>query len=458
MDEKRKEQIAAFRYSLIAPIVSRQKPMAKGELKAYLEKTAQGHYEIPGTPRNKVSIRSIERYLAMYRKGGWEALKPKTRKDKGYIKISKEVVEKAIALRKEQPERSVEQIIFLLEQHQIAKPGSIALSTLARHLRKAGVRRQDLSQAQEKGYRRFEAEDVHDRWQADAQHTLYLPDPNNPDKRKKAILFAIIDDYSRLIVHAQFYWDEKLPRLEDTLKKAILRHGIPDQFYCDNGAVFSSKHLARICGKLGIQLSHSRPYRPAGRGKIERFFRFIDTSFKPEAYQAIQTGKIQSMEQLNRALHFWIEGYYHLRKHGSTGQTPKERAEQIKKEIRRKSILELNEIFLWEEQRKVDKTGCIFLQGNTYEVEIELAQKTILLRYDPMDLKEIHVYHEEKQYEDAKPLNLKRKYDKRVKRDKKDQKQDHEPSLSFFQAAELKRKQELEKENISFVTGRGNSK
>jgi len=68
------------------------------------------------------------------------------------------------------------------------------------------------------------------------------------------------------------------------------------------------------------------------------------------------------------------------------------------------------------------------------------------------------VYHEEKQYEDAKPLNLKRKYDKRVKRDKKDQKEDHEPSLSFFQAAELKRKQELEKENISFVTGRGNSK
>ena len=47
------------------------------------------------------------------------------------------------------------------------------------------------------------------------------------------MLFAIIDDFSRAIVHGEFYWDEKLPRLEDALKKAILRHGVPSQFYCD---------------------------------------------------------------------------------------------------------------------------------------------------------------------------------------------------------------------------------
>lgn len=63
------------------------------------------------------------------------------------------------------------------------------------------------------------------------QHTLYLPDPNDPKKRRKAILFAILDDFSRYIVHAEFYWDEKLPRMEDSLKKAILKHGIPEQFY-----------------------------------------------------------------------------------------------------------------------------------------------------------------------------------------------------------------------------------
>jgi len=34
-------------------------------------------------------------------------------------------------------------------------------------------------------------------------------------------LFAILDDFSRYIVHCEFYWDEKLPRMEDSLKKAM---------------------------------------------------------------------------------------------------------------------------------------------------------------------------------------------------------------------------------------------
>jgi putative transposase len=126
---------------------------------------------------------------------------------------------------------------------------------------------------------------------------LYLPDPKNPNKQKKAMLFAIIDAFSRLAVHAEFYWDEKLPRLEDSLKKAILAHGLPEQFYCDNGSAFSSHHLLRICARLGIRLSHSRPYKPQGRGRIERFFRFIDTSFKIEAYEQIEKGNISTLAE-----------------------------------------------------------------------------------------------------------------------------------------------------------------
>jgi putative transposase len=237
------------------------------------------------------------------------------------------VLQEAIHLRKARPERSVEQIIFMLEESGKAEASTIAASTLSRHLRKAGASRKELlTEGAEKGFRRFEAEDVHLSWQFDFQHTLYLPDPKDPKKRKKAILFAILDDYSRYIVHAEFYWDEKLPRMEDSLKKAILKHGVPSQFYCDNGSAFSSHHLVRICGKLGIQLSHSAVRRPMGRGKIERWFRFIDTSLKPEAYALIEQGRLTTLAELNAALAAWLDGYYHIREHGSIKQSPKARA------------------------------------------------------------------------------------------------------------------------------------
>jgi transposase InsO family protein len=447
-----REQIAAFRYSLIAPIVSRQTPLSSGEIKHYFEEVSAQSYLIPGSDRTTISQRSLERYLSQYRKNGWEGLVPQERSDKGLVRISDDLVAQAVALRRERPERSVEQIIYLLEESNLVEKGQLAVSTLARHLRHAGASRKELLKDETTGFRRFEVEDAHVLWQSDAQLTLHLTDPDHPNRRKKVILFAVLDDYSRYILHGEFYWDEKLPRLEDTLKKAILRHGIPEQFYCDNGAVYSSSHLMRVCGKLGIHLTHSRPYRPQGRGKIEKFFRFIDTSFKPEAYEAIKNGQIKTLEELNQALQSWLGGYYHLRKHGGTGQAPAERLKKSKREPRRISVMELTEIFLWEEERKVDKAGCISLMGNKYEVDLELAKQTVILRYDPFDLELIQVWRDNKRYADARPLDLKRRYDHRVKPDRQETEPPRPQVVSFFQAAEQKRLEKLQEEPLRFAS------
>lgn len=451
MNPTHEDQVAAFRYGLIAPIVCRQTPLLPGELKAYMDEVARQAYDIPGSTRQQVSVRTLERYLSLYRKGGYDALKPQVKSSKGTTRIPAAVLQKAVELRKERPERSVEQIIFLLEEHCVVPKGSVAYSTLSRQLRQVGATRQIL-QENRTGYRRFEAEDVHVIWQADFQHTLYLPDPQNPKKSKKALLFAVLDDYSRYIVQAQFYWDEKLPRLEDSLKKAILRHGLCEQFYCDNGAAFSSHHLARICGKLGIQLSHSRPKRPAGRGKVERFFQFVDTSFKPEAYQQIEAGHIRTLEELNRAFAAWLDGYYHLRKHGSIGVSPKTRLEGSQRKTTRISVEKLTDIFLWEEQRTADKTGCVSIEGNQYEVSLELVKRRILLRYDPFDLSVIQVWYQGERYEDATPIDLTRPYHRKV-RPQEPKKQESE-GLSFFQAAEKRRRSESEGDPFAVVRGK----
>lgn len=453
MDLSLQEQMAAFRYSLIAPIVSRQTPLAPGELKAYLTQAASQVYHIPGSTKTRVSMRTLERWLSQYRKGEWDGLKPKGRTRKTNLFIPPAVLQEAIRLRRERPERSVEQLIFLLEEGGIAKPGTLAASTLSRHLRKAGVSRREMFALKlDKGYRRFEAEDAHLIWQFDFQHTLYLPDPKDPKKRKKAILFAILDDYSRYIVHAEFYWDEKLPCMEDSLKKAILKHGIPEQFYCDNGAAFSSHHLVRICGRLGVHLSHSRPGKPQGRGKCERWFRFVDTSFKPEAYAQIEQGCLTMLSELNAALAAWLDGYYHIREHGSTKQSPRARLAASTRKPRRKTLAELNEIFLWEEQRTVDKTGCVSLNGNTYEVNLELCRKRILLRYDPFDLSMIQVWYDDKRYADATVIDLALSYDPRVRPKPPVLVPEPEGQVaSFLKLAEQKRQAQWTTETVSYA-------
>lgn len=441
-----REQVALFRYSLISPVVSRQTPMTPGELGAFLREVSTRDYDIPGSTQTSVSVRTLERYLAAYRKGGYDALKPKVRQDKGLTKLSTQVLQRASELRRARPERSVEQIILLLEAEGIAQAGTVAASTLARHLRQAGLSRRDvLIVPQNKGtFRRFEAEDIHLLWQADFKHALYLPDPNNPGRKKKAILFAILDDYSRMIVHAQFYWDEQMPRLEDSFKKAILHHGVPEKLYVDNGAVFSSHHLKRICARLGVSLSHSKPYRPAGRGKIERIFRFLDTSFVPEAYEAVARGDVETLEELNEVFHTWVTAFYHVRKHGSTGVSPQERVAASERKTRRIPEADLNEIFYWQEERKVDKAGCVSLQGNRFEVESELARTSIQLRYDPFDLSTIQVWTDEKRWPDAKTIDLIRPYDRRVHKEQQSAEDDIRPGVSLFDALKERNKQQAE--------------
>jgi putative transposase len=450
------EQVAAFRYSLIAPIVSRQTPMLPGEMTRQMQEIASRSYTIPGSYKTSISIRSLERYITGYRKDGWEGLKPRPKSKTGNRSIRPEVLQQAIDLRRERPERSVEQLIYLLERSGAAKPGEIAASTLSRNLRQAGLSRQELLQETQAGHRRLEVADAHLMWQADFQHTLYLPDPKNPKKQKKAMLFAIIDAFSRACVHAEFYWDEKLPRLEDSLKKAILAHGLPEQFYCDNGSAFSSHHLLRICARLRIRLSHSRPYKPQGRGRIERFFRFIDTSFKIEAYEQIEKGNISTLAELNSALVSWLDGYYHIRKHGSTGCSPLERLAACKRVMRRPTMTELTEIFLWEESRKVDKTGCVSVFSNTYEVSGDLSGAKVSLRFDPFDLTVIQVWHEDTRYPDAVPLDLTRSVHERAgsgsaKAKVKAVAEKPGREISFFKLAEEKRRLSWAEEPFRFA-------
>ncbi|MDQ0937584.1 DDE-type integrase/transposase/recombinase [Streptomyces turgidiscabies] len=115
---------------------------------------------------------------------------------------------------------------------------------------------------------RFEATRGNELWTGDALHGPEIGG-------RKTYLFAFIDDHSRAIVGHRFGFAEDTVRLAAALRPALSARGIPESIYVDNGSAFVDTWLLRACASLAILLTHTRPGRPQGRGKIERFFRTV---------------------------------------------------------------------------------------------------------------------------------------------------------------------------------------
>lgn len=405
-------QVALFRYGLIAPLLA---PDLSPEERARLRREILGRLHVrPGDGKAEpVSERSLRRWLKAYRDGGFAALKPRSRRDRGQVRrIEAAVLEKAVALREAVPGRSVRQIIEILalDPETPVGEGEVKRSTLARHFKRLGKTRALLQQPKEP-FRRYEKERPNLQWQSDVWYGPYLPDPEDAGRTRRTYLIAFLDDHSRLIPHAEFYWAEDLPSLLDCFRKALLKRGLPTRVYCDNGVIYQSRQFQRIAAELGIHHIHARPYSPEGKGKIERFWQTVNGSFIGE----LQARPAATLEELNALFGAWLEQGYHHWVHRETGETPSARFARAMADIRLPDPVRLAETFLWQEKRRVDKTGCVSMQGNRYEVDARLIGREVQIRYDPFDLSVIQVWHEGERFPDAAPHKLAREHDGRVR-------------------------------------------
>jgi hypothetical protein len=168
------------------------------------------------------------------------------------------------------------------------------------------------------------------------------------------------------------------------------------------GKIYTSKRLDVICAELGSKIIHCAPYSPEGKGKIERFFGYIDNSFEPE----VKASGIESLEQLNDALSAWLAHNYHQKAHSELKMPPQAVFDEGKSYIKTIDPVKLYDIFLYREERKVQKTGLISVCGNLYEVDHKLVKKKVQVRYHPDNLTKINVYYQGDQYPDAKPFEM----------------------------------------------------
>lgn len=402
--QEQRTEIALFRYTLILPLLREPSARARQQMRKNLAAVV---YDIPHSSRRTISITTLYRWERAYRAGGFEALKPQARADRDQPRaISPETLARAEALKREQPFRSARSIakMLSLDQTNPIPEAKLAPRTLRRQLAQRGASTaQLLSQQRPKPYRRFERAAFGDLWQGDAMHGPWLPDPAQPDQQRQVFLFAFIDDHTRLVPHAQFYWNEQQPRMEDCFKRAILRYGRPLAVYVDQAKIYTAKQFDTICATLGIQRILGTPYYPEGRGKIERFFQFVQSDFLPE----LQQSEVTSLPQLNESLLAWLAVVYHRKPHAEIGQAPLERfRQQPHPAARSVDPTTLRQAFLHRAQRKVTKTATISFQGNRYRVPDYLRGQTIELRYDPFDLSQLELWFQDTFLQLAQPERL----------------------------------------------------
>ena len=380
-------EIALFRYGLIAQLV--HTPPNKGERERRLREIAACPYRIPGSKRKFVSVTTLRRYLKTYAAQGFDALRPVRRADAGTSRaLPAHVLERAVALREEQPARTTQTLVDILQRDEtlsLARP--INVHTLTTQLRQRGKTRRLIGPAA-KVYRRFERDQVNALWQGDALVGPWLPDPQVPGRKRRAHLFCFIDDHSRLVPHAEFFFDEALPRMERVLKVALLRRGVPAALYVDNGQVYSSTQFGAACATLGIERIQTAPYSPEAKGKQERFFETLRLQFLPE----VEASQITQLTELNASLWAWLGCVYHQHEHSETHQTPWARYTAGLAQVRHADPETVRRAFLWREQRKVRRDATLSLQGNRYQVDPRYAGRTLELRFDPFDLTQVELY------------------------------------------------------------------
>jgi transposase InsO family protein len=368
---ERARAIGLFRYSLISePADPKLSTKQRGRL---VRAIAAREHDGPFGQPVRVSRPTLDRWLRDWRRGGFDALVPTP--PKVSPRTPGEVLELAVALKKEVPQRTAVQVAAILRTHSGWSPDE---RTLQRHFVRLELNTRP-NGLPPQAFGRFEADAPNQRWTGDALHG---PTVNG----RKAILFAFIDDHSRLLPGYRWGRREDTVRLEAALHHGLAARGIPDSLYMDNGSAMIDKQLQRACACLGIRIVHSRPGQPAGRGKIEKFFRTVREQFLVE----IGSGReLADMTQLNTLFTAWIETVYHRRQHTETGQAPIERWSVITP--RMPSPAQLHEAFKWAEWRTVTKTGTVGLHGNKYEVDAVLVGRKVELVFDPFDLTRIEV-------------------------------------------------------------------
>jgi len=322
--------------------------------------------------------RTIETWRLRYRKHGITAVESRPRSDKGKTrKIHPEEILEAIEQAKpffRGDDFRLSELYRLCIEKGLLRRDQIAPNTFRRLVKQYELIK-PRSEVRSKKRLAFSKRYANEMWQAD---TLYGPHVrDHSGKPRQTRLIAFLDDASRLLCHGQFFFEENRPALNAALKLALYKRGLPQTLYVDNGSIYASADIAKICVRLGCRLCHAPVRDGAAKGKIERFFRTVRERFLARNLD------LSSLERLNEQFIRWAEDDYNHQIHGTLGMKPIDRYNLDGPRIRFISPNPyIDELFFAEDTRQVKADNTFGFAGKRYEAPRDLRNRAIHVRFD----------------------------------------------------------------------------
>lgn len=386
MDEKRREQEALFRHSVLGGLCARR--LKRGELRRGLRDLAGRSWTGPDGRERRMAVKTLEEWYYRYLRDGFVGLLPQARSDLGCTKaLSPEVQALVLAMKREDPGRSAPLVLHELVQAGRLRRGQVSVSTIQRLLAREGLSGPHLELDRPARYR-WQASFSGELWQSDALHgpKLFHPAAGCAQRVK---VFALLDDKSRLVAHIGAGFREQQADFLRVLAGAIMRRGLPRHLLVDNHKSFAGGDTRLACAKLNIHLTHARPYDGPAKGKIERFWRTL----RQGMLDRLDLEQVTTLDDLNLRLATWVQTHYNVQPHASlSGRTPLEAWDQDAEQIRwldDPTVLE--EAFSAHIERRVLGDSTCQIRGRAYEVPTHLRGRIVKIGYSLLSPTELWV-------------------------------------------------------------------
>ena len=403
----REEKWARFRFSVIGPLLAA--PPDRGELKQELELLAQKKWRHPATGQwVQFGVSTIERwyYLALGEpKDPVGVLGRKIRQDCGtHPSLSIQLRPVLLEQYRQHPNWSyqlhADNLAVLVEQDPELAPmpsyPSLRRFMKAHGLLKRRRRGRGNTPGVQRAERRFEAFEIRSYesqyanalWHLDFHHgslKVLLPE----GQWSGVHLMGVLDDHSRLCVHAQWYLSETAENLVHGLCQGFEKRGLPRALMSDNGSAMTAAETVQGLERLGIVHEKTLPYSAYQNGKQEVLW----SQAEGRLLAMMQNCVDLTLAQLNLATLAWIELEYNRKVHSEIAQSPLDRfvaAKDVGRPCPQSDLLrQAFTVQLSRSQRQSD--GTLSIEGIRFELPSRYRHlKRVTVRFASWDLS--HVY------------------------------------------------------------------